>query len=427
MKKQLTGDRLMLSRLTAAVIVVLGVTSAVAEEWPAWRGPRGDGISSETALPSHWSATDNVVWKVPIPGKGHSSPIVWGERIFLTTCLENQEERVLLCLNRLDGHVLWQREVVKAKLEAKHDLNSYASATPVTDGRHVWVTFYDEPHMLVFCYDVDGMLVWRRSPGEFYSKHGFCSSPVLYKDLVIINGDQDAEAWIVALEKNTGVERWRTDRPNRTRSYCTPLIVEAGGRERLVMTGSKCVAGYDPSTGKQLWLLDGPTEQFVASMVFTDGVLFLTAGFPTYHIMGLRPDGHVLWHDTRGAGYVPSPIAHGKYFFVVNDNGIASCLEARTGKRMWQERLGKHHSASPVSVADYLFFPDDAGTTYVVRAAPKFEVVSRNRLGEECYASPAIAHGQLFIRTLHHLWCIGRPQTSATRPLTPIRGGATGN
>jgi outer membrane protein assembly factor BamB len=402
----------MVRALVIAMLVLVDVSWAAGEEWPGWRGPRLDGTSAETSLPVRWSATQNIAWKVPIPGKGHSSPVVWGDRIFVTTCLEKQEERLLLCLSRLDGRLLWQREVIKAKLEPKHDLNSYASSTPVTDGHHVWATFYDEPNMLVFCYDMDGTLVWRHSPGEFHSKHGFCSSPVLYKDLVIINGDQDAEAWLVALDKNTGSERWRADRPNRTRSYCTPLIVNAGGREQLVLTGSKCVAGYDPATGKQLWLVAGPTEQFVASMVYTDGVLFLTAGFPTYHVMGLRPDGHVLWHDTRGAGYVPSPIAHGKYFFLVNDNGIASCLEARTGKRKWQERLGKHHSASPVSAGEYLYFPDDAGTTYVLRAGPKFEVVSRNRLDEECYASPAVAHGQLFIRTLHHLWCIGQPETA---------------
>src|SRR5262249_31937670 len=160
--------------------------------------------------------------------------------------------------------LLWQRVVLTSKLERKDRLNSYASSTPVTDGKHVWVTFLQEPDIQVVCYDFDGNEVWRRSPGKFDSMHGFCSSPALYKDLVIINGDQDAEAYLVALDKHTGAERWRADRPNRTRSYCAPLVVEAAGRPQLVLSGSKCVASYDPETGKQLWIIDGPTEQYVA-------------------------------------------------------------------------------------------------------------------------------------------------------------------
>jgi outer membrane protein assembly factor BamB len=397
--------------------------AAPAEDWPGWRGPRGDGTSLEAGVPLHWDRTANVRWQVPVPGKGHSSPIVWGDRIFITTCLENDQKRELLCLDRRDGRVLWERTVLTAKLEPKHNLNSFASSTPVTDGRHVWVSFLEYPDMEVVCYDCDGNLVWRRSPGKFFSRHGFCSSPVLYKDLVILNGDQDAEAYLVALEKASGAERWRADRPNRTRSYCTPVIVQAAGKKQLVLSGSKCVASYDPDTGKQLWIIDGPTEQFVAGLVQAEGVLFMTGGYPEYHLLGIRPDGegnvthtHVLWHERRGASYVPSPVAHDKYFFLVSDGGIASCLEARTGKRLWMEHLGRHHSASPVTAGGYLFFPDDDGQTWVLKAGPKFEVVSRNPLGEECYASPAVAHGQIFLRTLHHLYCIGEtPGGSAAK------------
>jgi outer membrane protein assembly factor BamB len=268
--------------------------------------------------------------------------------------------------------------------------------------------------MQVACYDFDGNRIWQRSPGPFHSVHGFCSSPVLYKDLVILNGDQDGEAWIVALDKATGAERWRTDRPNRTRSYCTPSIIDAAGKKQLVLSGSKCVASYDPDTGKQIWIIDGPTEQFVSSPVFADNVLFVTAGFPTYHLLGIRPDGegnvtktHILWHDQRAADYVPSPIAHDKYFFYVNDNGIAGCIVATTGERRWTHRLGAHHSASPVSAGNCLYFLDDEGNMFVLKTGPKFELVSRNSLGEECRASPAISGGQIFIRALHHLYCIG--------------------
>jgi outer membrane protein assembly factor BamB len=406
--------------LWLALTLSLAAPAVRAEEWPAWRGPRGDGTSRETNIPVRWGKTENIAWKTAIPGVGHSSPVVWGERIFLTTCLEDKLQRVLLCLNRADGKILWQRVVLTARLEEKHPLNSYASSTPATDGRHVWVSFLQDHDVQAACYDFSGKRVWMCSPGKFYSKHGFCSSPIPYKDIVILNGDQDAQGYLVALDKATGKERWRTDRPNQTRSYCPPLLIDAAGRKQLVLSGSKCVAAYNLDTGRQLWIIDGPTEQYVASLVFAKNVLFLTCGFPEHHLMGIRPDGQgnvtrtaVLWHHRKGASYVPSPIAHGDYFFVVSDQGVASCFEAKTGKRLWMKRLGNHHSASPVSVGEYLYFPDSAGTTWVLKAGPHFQVVAKNELSEECSPSPAVAHGRLFIRTLHHLYCIGpAPETN---------------
>lgn len=400
--------------LLSAALLLIPLLRASAEEWPGWRGPRGDGTSTETGIPVRWSATENVLWKVPVPGKGHSSPVVWGDRVFLTTCVEEKRERKLLCLDRADGRTLWERTVLTADLETRNALNNFASSTPVTDGRRVWVAFLDLLAFRVFCYDVEGTLLWNTSPGTFSSKHGFCSSPVLYKDLVIYNGDQDDVAWIVALEQETGKERWRADRPNRTRSYVPPVVFEAAGRKQLVLSGSKCVTAYDPDTGKRIWILDGPTQQFVASLVYTDGVFFLTGGYPDHHLLGIRPDGegnitktHVLWRDTKGVSYVPSPLAVSPHFFIVSDGGIASCLEAKTGKRLWMERLGSHHSASPVTAGGLLYFPDDAGVTHVLKAGPAFEVVAKNDVGEPCFASPALSRGRIYLRTAKSLFCIG--------------------
>jgi hypothetical protein len=402
--------------------LLLAAFPAIAEDWPAWRGPRGDGTSTETNIPTRWSATENVAWKTPIPGKGHASPVVHGDRIFLTTCIEKEGKRVLFCLDRKIGKPLWERVVLTAKLEEKHRLNSHASSTPATDGRHVWCTFQQDDRMTAVCYTVDGKEVWRQSPGEFHSKHGFCSPPVLFKDLVILNGDQDADAWLVALDKQSGEERWRADRPNKTRSYCPPLILEAAGRTQLVLSGSKCVASYDPHTGKQLWFINGPTEQYVASLVYGGGLFFLTCGYPTHHVMGIRPDGsgdvtetHVAWHHRGGArliSYVPSPIAHGPWFFIVSDEGYASCHDAKTGERLWSQKLGRRHSASLVSAGEHVLFLDDDGNTFVVKAGAKFELIAKNALDEEAYASPAIANGQLFFRTAGHLWCIGKRSSS---------------
>jgi outer membrane protein assembly factor BamB len=393
---------------------------APAEDWPGWRGPRGDGTSLETNLPTAWSDEENVAWKVAVPGTGHSSPVVLGDRIFLTSALEDNQARVLLCLDRRNGRTLWQTDVLSAPLEGKHELNSYASATPATDGKHVYVSFLEQPNIRLVCFDLDGNEVWRKSPGPFSSIHGFCSSPVLYKELVILNCDQDADAWIVAYDKASGEERWRTDRPNKTRSYCTPLIIEAAGRTQMVLSGSKSVASYDPDTGGQHWVIDGPTEQFVAGLAYARGVLFMTGGFPELHVLGIDPSGtgnvtgsHIKWRDHRGVSYVPSPVAHDRWFFIVADNGIASCFDAETGKVAWKERLGRRHSASAVSAGGHVYFLDDDGETHVVKAGPEFELVSNNPLGEPAFASPAVSRGQIFIRTKGHLWCIGRPSDAS--------------
>ena len=243
---------------------------------------------------------------------------------------------------------------------------------------------------------------------------GQFSSPVLYKDTVILNCDQDAPAYIVAYQKDSGSERWRIDRPNRTRSYCTPVIKELAGKTQMLLSGSKCVTSYDPDSGKQYWIIDGPTEQYVASLIATDGVVLMTGGFPEHHLLGIDPDGSgnvtdskILWHDHRGVSYVPSPVAFGHWFFLVSDDGIGTCWEAKTGKMLWKHRLGPHHSASGVVADGNVYFTADNGDTFILKASPQFELISRNSLGDECYASPAMSDGQIFMRSLHHLWCIG--------------------
>jgi outer membrane protein assembly factor BamB len=421
-------------RLTISCVGLLVLflpSTARAGDWPGWRGPHGDGTCDDKALPLKWSATDNIAWKTPIPGKGHSSPIVWGDRVFVTTCLEDEAKspedkarRMLLCLDRRDGSILWQKEVISARLEKLHRLNSRASSTPATDGKHVFVTFLGasdtkEPRVIVGCYDFEGNRVWQKSPGRFSSVHGFCSSPLLYKDTLIVNCDHDGDGYVVSLAKSDGEPRWRIDRPNKTRSYCAPLVVEAAGRTQMVMSGSKCVASYDPDTGKQWWIIDGPTEQFVSSPVFLDDTFFLTAGFPTYHYMGIKPDGSgnvtetgVAWHhqvrNSREGAYVPSPIACGKWFYAVSDDGILNSFEAKGGEWKWKKQLGKHHSASPVLAGGRLYFTADNGDTYVLKAGEAFDLENVNPLGEEVYGSPAAAGGQLFLRGDKHLFCIGK-------------------
>ena len=408
---------------------------ALGEEWPGWRGPRGDGSSTETVVPLTWNGEtdENVAWKVPIEGKGHSSPVVWGNRVFLTTCLEQDQRRMLLCLDRESGKTLWQREVLRADLEILHRLNSHASGTPVTDGERIYVCFFEasgdkakDPvetqrdrslgSILVAAYDFDGNELWRKRAGPFASLHGFSSNPILYRDLVIVNGDHDGDAYIVALNRKTGETVWKIDRENKKRSYATPIIRTIDGREQMILSGSMCVASYDPNTGKRHWIIDGPTDQFVASAVYGSGLIFITAGFPERHMLAIRADGHgnvtdshIVWRTRNACAYVPSPAAVGKYFVVVTDRGVGSCFEATSGKRLWKERLGRESfSASPVVITGLVHFLDEAGTTHVIRPGETLDQVAENRLGERCYASPAVSDGQIFIRSEKHLWCIGK-------------------
>jgi len=394
------------------------ILSAHAENWPGWRGPRGDGTSRETKIPIRWNgpAGENIAWKTEIPGKGHASPIVWEDRIFLVTAVEDRQERILLCLERLTGQIRWQRVVTTAPLERKHALNSYASSTPATDAQQVYVTFLDRGQMLVAAYDFAGNQRWLVRPGEFSSIHGYSSSIVLFENLVIVNGDHDGDAYLVALDRTSGKTVWKTPRENKTRSYCVPIIRQFDGRTQMILSGSKCVASYDPRNGSRHWIIDGPTEQFVASLVDNGQLLFLTAGFPEYHILAIRPDGHgnvtdthVVWRTQKGCAYVPSPIvsADGKYFLLVSDKGIASCFEAATGQRYWMERIGPHYSASPVAADGLIHFLSDKGVTTIIRPGPKFDVVTTNELGEDCYASAAISQGQIYLRAEKHLYAIG--------------------
>lgn len=407
----------------------------MAENWPGWRGPNGDGISTEEDLPIHWSKTENIAWRTPIAGEGHSSPVVWGDRVFLTTSLTEQNERRLLCLNRLDGKLLWERLVINSAPETLHRLNSRASGTPATDGEQVYVTFMlakedmvmapnvgterliTPGRIVVAAYDFAGTEKWKTDVGDFVSAHGFNSCPVLYEDLVIINGDHDGDAYIVALDRETGDERWRTPRENGIRSYVTPIIRKIGNRTQMILSGSESVASYDPRSGKRHWILDGPTEQFVASMVYNGEYVFVTGGYPEKHILAIDPSGtgnvtetHIAWRTIRGAAYVPSPIVADKYLLVVSDGGVATCFDTRSGEPLWKERLAGAQSSSPVLADGIVYFFSDRGEATLVRPGEEFEELARNRLEEPISSSPAISQGQIFVRTHQALYCIGKKE-----------------
>lgn len=404
-----------------ALAVIL--SPAMAENWPQWRGPRLDGTSRDHGFPTTFDAR-NLTWKAELPGEGHASPIVWGERVFVVTSVPETEERLLICLHRGSGQPHWMTPVIKAPLEGKHRLNSHASSTPATDGEKVFTAFLDQTDVVVSAHDFNGRQVWQVRPGKFASKHGFSSSPVLFEDKVIVNCDHDGDGYIVALARADGKELWRIDRPNKTRSYCVPLIREMAGKQQMVLSGTKCITSYDPRTGQLLWMIDGPTEQFVASLVYNEkaDLLFMTGGFPEHHILAIRPDGsgnvtdtHVQWRTNKGVAYVPSPISEGEYFLVVSDSGVAHCFEAKTGEVVWEERMREHH-ASLVSAEGSVFFINDFGTLRAVKPGKKYDLIAESEIGEKVFASPALSEGQIFIRSDKTLYCVGkRTQPTAIR------------
>lgn len=404
------------SLVLSVLFLALFSVAARAENWPQWRGPRGDGSAEDPQLPIKWSATENIQWKVKVPAAGHASPIIWDQHVFLAGVKADETLRTLTALNRSTGEVLWEKQVLKAPLERIHKLNSHASSTPATDGKRVYVSFLNEKKMHVTAYDFQGQEAWHAEPGVFSSVHGYCSSPILFENLVIINGDHDGDAYLVALDRETGHTVWKTPRENKTRSYCTPIIREVGGKMHMLLSGSKCVASYDPRTGERHWIIDGPTEQFVASLVYRNDLLYVTGGFPDRHILAINPNGsgnitktHIVWHHLRsGVSYVPSPVAIGDYFLVAADDGVGTCFEARTGKIAWQKRLAGHYSGSLLTANGLVYFIDDDGVTKVVKPGPELEIVATNELGDATFASPAASDGQLFIRGEDYLWCIGK-------------------
>lgn len=433
MSTNLTRRGILLAALIGVVVGVLH--ECCAEDWPGWRGPRGDGSSLETDVPETWNGSTgaHIAWKTALPGEGHGSPAVFGDRVFLASCLPESEERLLCCLDRASGKILWQQTVIKSPLEVKHQLNSYASCTPAVDREAVYVAFLETDgstapaknvgtarpltpgQIVVAAYDHDGEPRWVRRTGGFSSVHGFCSNPVLVDNLVIINGDHDGDSYVAALDRETGTIVWKRPREHQTRSYVTPIVRDINGRRQLVFSGSKCIVSLDPATGQTHWTINGPTEQFVASLVYDGRHFFMAAGFPTHHVLAIRPDGsgnvtesHVAWHVKNVACYVPSPVVVDKYLLVADDRGTANCFDTATGARHWQARLGTHYSGSLVLVQGKVWFTDDDGVTKIVEPGPQLKVVAENPLGEPVYSSPAIAHGEAFLRGQMNLYCIGK-------------------
>ena len=397
-------------------VQMIGDEGEGAQYWPRWRGPSGQGLVADDAgYPDTWSATDNVLWQTRVPGSGNSSPIVWDDRIFLTTAYDAGQRLSLLAFRRSDGELLWEAFAPEGRrTTGNHRKNGYASATPATDGTRVYVSF--GPRGLA-AFDFNGNLEWHVDVGADGAYHGTAGSPLLYGDRLILHQDQNRGSFITALDTETGEELWRTPRAANV-GWSSPIAVRVGDHVEIIVNSSRSVNAYDPDTGADMWSCRGSTYEVIPTPVVGYGMVFCSSGRagPT---LAIRPGGtgdvtetHLAWESPRGSPFVPSPILYRERIYMVNDmQSIATSLNAHSGQRVWQGRLGvarrEGFSASPVALDGKVFFTNDNGETFVVRAADGFELLHVNSLGERTLASPALVDGRWYFRTARNLVAIG--------------------
>ena len=399
------------------LLLFISFSVANAENWPNWRGPNGDGTSSETNIPTKWDSVTNVLWKIEVTGVGHGSPAVWEDRLFLISAQPETMEKLLLCYDCKSGNLLWKQTVLKTPFENKHADNSYASGTPATDGKYVYISLLDGDDAVVAAYDFTGKQIWIKRPGKFSSPHGYSCSPALYHDKVIINCDSKSENFIAALSKSDGQTIWKVKHDKPALSYSTPIFREIGGKTQMIFCGNQQVSSYNPNDGSLYWFVNGPSEDFSSSPVYSEktGFVLISSSWPQRHLLAIKPDGkgdvsnsHIVWRSTEGAFYVPSPIVAGDYLLTTMTNGTVHCMEAATGKILWKENLGKQY-ASSVLANGLVYMPNDAGIITVIKPGPTYESIAKNSIGETMFASPAISNGKIYLRGAKHIFCIGKP------------------
>ncbi|MEM1250180.1 MAG: PQQ-binding-like beta-propeller repeat protein [Acidobacteriota bacterium] len=412
----LSAAALLLIGANEPEVSMLSTTDAEVSNWPRWRGPSGQGAVAGDGYVDRWSPTDNVVWSTDVPGRGNSSPIVWGDRLFLTTAEDGGKRRSLLAFDRSDGTLAWRTEAPAADPEAAYPKNGHASSTPATDGKLIY-TYFGSAGLVAF--DFDGKVRWHVTFDDVTAFHGTASSPLLYEDSVILVQDHrgPSGSFIAAFDKSTGEQRWRTAREAKV-GWNSPVAVRVGDHDEIVMSGQQKVTGYDPKTGEELWFATGNTFETIPTPVVAHGLIFCSSGRagPT---LAIRPGGrgdvtetHIVWSSPKGSPFVPAPIVVGDHLFMVNDMAsIATVYEARTGEVVWQERLGEARresfSAAPVAFDGKVFFTNDDGDTFVLRAEPPFEVLHVNSLDEQVIASPALVDGVWYLRTATRLYALG--------------------
>lgn len=403
-----------------AIILMLSLQLQAETRWPRFRGPDGNGQSAEKNLPSKWGAAD-LAWRTELPGKGHSSPCLWDEMIFLTSAHEKdgQVERLVICLQRDTGKILWQKAVPAGPPESVHNMNGFATPTCATDGERV-VAFFGRGG--VHCYDVDGKPLWSRDFGEFPGAWGTGASPVILQDMVVQNCDSASpgSSFLIAMEKNSGETIWKSERPGMPRGgWSTPILIDTVSRKELILHGEHGLRGYDPRSGKEIWFCKGFIGRGTPSPVLGHGLLFVVSG-KTSDTYAVRPGGngdvtrtHRAWHTPRKKGRnVSSPILVENYLLCASLQGYVDCYDAISGKLLWNEQLDAKFSGSPIAANGLVYFLAESGETVVIKPGNKLEVIAQNdisREGETFRSSPVPAEAQILIRSDRAIYCIGKP------------------
>jgi outer membrane protein assembly factor BamB len=437
--------------LLFSILILPGLQAG---DWPQWRGPSGNGISEESGLPVRWSAKDNIKWKTALGGLGVSSPIVSGDKVLVTSqqgsvriqpglmpLLARDDEELSRHENPIggtqaksrdskgdvtliveafrvsDGTQLWKYSTrAIGEFPQLHEKHNLATPTPATDGRLVYAWFGNGQ---IIALDMDGRVVWSRHLGVEYSSFltpwGHGGSPALYQDLLILLCDHSESSYLLALDKNTGKERWKADRGKSRISHSTPMVVKGPNRDELIVNSSERIDAYDPHNGSLLWHAGSPRQTPIPSPVFHNGVIYLSRGYRNSDILAIKPGGqgdvtdtHILWRAATGASYVPSILYYDGLLYATNEIGVVTCADAATGKTVWRQRLGGIFFASPVVGDGKVYMVSETGETYVLRAGRTAELLAKNELEERMLASPAIAKGCLFLRADGTLYCIGQ-------------------
>lgn len=387
-------------------------------DWPCWRGPRGDGVAdANQSPPLRWSKDENVLWKAAVPGRGHSSPIVIGDRVILTTAEEDRETQSVLCFDRKSGAELWRVAIHEGGLDRKgNKKTSQASATVACDGERLFVNFLNAGAIYTTALDLDGKRLWQTKVSDFATHQGFGSSPSLFGPLVYVATDSRGGGVVAALDGATGKIVWQQKRPEKA-NYASATPLFAAGRDQLVVQGCDLVSSFDPTSGKKLWEIEGATTECVTTLV-TDGErIFVSGGYPRKHVQAVLADGSgkTAWENNTQV-YVPSMIVHRGHLYAAQDAGVATCWKSDTGEELWKERLGGTFTASLVLVGDNLFATNESGQTFIFKANPAgFQHVGENKLGDEVYATPAICGSRIYMRVVESaggqrqemLYCLG--------------------
>jgi outer membrane protein assembly factor BamB len=410
-------------RFLACTAFLMTLTNpAFAENWTRFRGPNGQGVSSEKNLPVTWTAEKNVVWRTAIPGKGWSSPIVFNDRVFLTTATEDGVSCRVICVNRADGSIEWNHEVHRQKPGAMRRQNSYATPTPVTDGEQVYAVFYDGT---VVAVDFSGNRIWKNSEINFFSLHGLGASPMLTHGQLIMpfdgsSQDESRVGWkipwknavILAVDTKKGAVQWKGRRGESRVGHVTPILVNNG--TQLVSAGGDRVQGFDPKTGERTWSIYSQGEGVTPSPVVGDGMIFTSSGFEAPTIRAIRLGGkgdvtktHIAWEQKKGVPALASPLYVAPHLYTISRDNILHCMDAATGDIVWLKRLSGVHSASPVLADGRIYILSEDGVTLVLRPGSSYDEIARNSIEETCLASMAVSQSNFYIRSAEHLYSIG--------------------